>query len=720
MARPIREAPPNVERFFQFSLLGMLVSGFLALAGSGHLDFVTEFIFAAALIARAASVSGWLPWRMRKPLALSNQAMAVWTLAAVCFYPLDAWYISGPPPSLAATLHVAVFLTSLKLLTATTDRDYLYLRTVAIIELVAAAMLAVDLGFFVFLALFLLFAVATLASGQVRRPVDAQATLARTGQRAFGRRLGLTSIVLCGSILTMTAGLFFVLPRAARGALSRFMPDRPRLPGFADKVTLGDIGRIQQSSRPVMHVRSYNGESLVGVRWRGAALSRFDGQTWDNPSLAFEQLPLVRGLLNRGKAPQLRPGREFAYQVQMDEIASDTLFFAGTPETILINLPMLWRSPGGAFHIPGPPSGLTGLTYRAYSFVEYEDAPATVRPDKLSLAEREDLVRLPANLDPRIAALARSMSADAGNGPASDDAKARAIEDHLRHDYGYTLQLPSVKVKDPLSYFLFVRKKGHCEYFASSMAVMLRTLGIPSRVVTGFQSGLFNPWTGWQVVRASDAHSWVEAWTPTGGWTVFDPTPSGEASDGILNRASLLYDAANQFWEDWVLRYDLNRQVVLAARMQQSSRQWRLDWIPNVGAWWYQNAVAARRAVAIFLAAGAFGILLVFYGPALARWWRSRRGVIRARRGEGEASDATLLYQRMLELLEKRGFQKPPWLTPSEFARVLPASETAVLVDDLTTAYNEFRFGGRRDAAPRMLRMLDRLASIPSSEAREH
>ena len=215
------------------------------------------------------------------------------------------------------------------------------------------------------------------------------------------------------------------------------------------------------------------------------------------------------------------------------------------------------------------------------------------------------------------------------------------------------------------------------------------------------------------MVRASDAHSWVEAWTASGGWTVFDPTPSAaEASDGLLGRISLLYDAANQFWQDWVLRYDLQRQVVLANRMQQSSRQLRFDWMPDLGGWWEQNAAAARRGVAILISLAAIAILLVFYGPALALWWRSRRGVIRARRGQGQASDATLLYQRMLELLAKRGFQKPPWLTPSEFARVLPASETAILVDDLTAAYNEFRFGGRPDAAPRMLRMLDRLEHL--------
>jgi hypothetical protein len=86
--------------------------------------------------------------------------------------------------------------------------------------------------------------------------------------------------------------------------------------------------------------------------------------------------------------------------------------------------------------------------------------------------------------------------------------------------------------------------------------------------------------------------------------------------------------------------------------------------------------------------------------------------VRRMKRGEGQASDATLLYQRMLRLLERRGIQKPPWLTPSEFARVLPPTALSPLVDDLTSAYVEFRFGGKRDAAPRMVRLLDQLEKM--------
>ena len=118
--------------------------------------------------------------------------------------------------------------------------------------------------------------------------------------------------------------------------------------------------------------------------------------------------------------------------------------------------------------------------------------------------------------------------------------------------------------------FLFNRRKGHCEYFASSMAVMVRTLGIPSRVVTGFQSGVFNPVSGQQLIRASDAHSWVEVWIPNRGWTVFDPTPPDYSlhRPSLFSQLSLYLDAAEVFWQEWVLNYSLDHQLVLAARME--------------------------------------------------------------------------------------------------------------------------------------------------------
>ena len=110
-------------------------------------------------------------------------------------------------------------------------------------------------------------------------------------------------------------------------------------------------------------------------------------------------------------------------------------------------------------------------------------------------------------------------------GAGTDLERARAMERRLRTDYAYTLEMPSQKSADPLADFLFTRRRGYCEYFASAMAVMLRSIGVPARIATGFQSGLYNPITGLWVIRASDAHAWVEAWIPGNGWTTFDPTP---------------------------------------------------------------------------------------------------------------------------------------------------------------------------------------------------
>ncbi len=426
--------------------------------------------------------------------------------------------------------------------------------------------------------------------------------------RGLERRLAVLSTVLFAGILGLTAGMFFVLPRTARSMLGKFAPQH-YLTGFGSEVRLGDLGEIKRSGRAVMHIRSAVGAGLMQVRWRGAALSQFDGHRWFSAPGPEMKLPVDKhGVATVDYQPQ-RPGHGISYVVQLEEIAADTLFFAGTPERISVRLPEIRVSPSGSFRVTRLPNG---IVYGAYSFLEDETAPARPAPGPLLGVVREESLELPA-LDPRIPELAREMTSSA----RTDEEKARALEQRLRHDYGYTLELLSSPVADPLANFLFVRRKGHCEYFASSMAVMLRTLGIPSRVVTGFQSGVFNPITGLQVVRASDAHSWVEAWIIGSGWTTFDPTPadSRAASSGIASRIEMFFDTADQFWQDWVVSYDLERQVVLASRMEESGRKLNFGWLPDLSQWWARAAALGLRAAGAAMAAIAFAILAVMYGP---------------------------------------------------------------------------------------------------------
>ncbi len=530
--------------------------------------------------------------------------------------------------------------------------------------------------------------------------------------RALPVRLSVISAGLFCGILLLTAALFFVLPRTARAAFQRFVPQRYHLPGFGSEITLGEIGELKQNSMPVMHVRSYDDAPLVGLRWRGSALSSFDGKRWFNPTVAEQRMPVTQGQLLLPAVRQTRPGRNLRYAVELSSIASDTLYFAGSPQTISIQALNLFRSPSGA--IRAPRFGMAGLHYGADSRVENEWAPPLEPVAPLDAGVRRTLLELPP-LDPRVAKLAQDWAA----GERDPEKIARAVETHFHKDFSYTLELLESEVPDPLAHFLFVRRKGHCEYFASSMAVMLRTQGIPSRVATGFLGGVFNPISGWQVVRASDAHSWVEAWIDGRGWMTFDPTPADPSASepsmwsATWNRASLVFDAADQFWRDWVLTYDLDHQVALAARMQSTGRNWSTvrPWAElgdAVELSWSQNQSQWLIGVSVL---GA-GTVTVLYGSSWLAWFRRRGRLRRAQRGEAEASDATLLYERMLLLLRRRGFEKPAWLTPQEFAGLLPASELALLVEDMTSAYNQVRFGGQGDAAPRMARLLRRIETL--------
>ena len=702
MPRQDAGAAAGVERFFQFSLLGLVASGYLAVAASGFLDAPTIALTTTGLLLRAILISGLVR------LSLSDRLTPFVTIAYAAFFAADYFRLSRD--FLVATVHLLFFLAVMKILTAKSNRDYLYTAVIAFLEMLAAAILSIDFNFFLFLALYLLFAIAALTSGEIRRSIERSTVTARSGVKSFCPHLSLFSALVTLGILALTAGLFFILPRTAEAALSRLIAHRVFLPGFSNQVNLGDIGEIQTSSRPAMHIRIDSALAVGPLKWRGSALSDFDGKRWSNPSRKPVMIPVENEHVVLAPAGLGPPGRRVNYHVDLEALGNDTLFFAGTPEILDLRARALYRSAAASFHLGHAVP--RGFRYDVRSLLDDppEGTPVPFPPLVLPLADRELYLQLPA-LDTRIAELARRFAANA----ADDLPRARAIERHLRSDYGYTLQLPDREVADPLANFLFVRRKGHCEYFASAMAVMLRSQGIPARLATGFQSGVYNPVSGLWLVRASDAHSWVEAWIPGYGWTTFDPTPSEGNAGGlaILARFALYLDAAGTFWQEWVMTYDVARQGTLAYRMEMGAR--------SVGIGWFDTAASARSGWERYVAgwarrfgwqalAWAAGLLALGFGAGpLVRLMRMRQRVERVRRGQASVADATLLYQRMLYILKRRGYQKPPWFTPAEFAASLPRTPLGDSVGEFTGTYNALRFGGHAEAAPRLSILLDRL-----------
>ena len=257
-----------VDRFFQFSLLGLLASGYLAVVGSGYLDVPTMAITAAALLLRALITAGVLRLEFNPAIVTAT------TLAYIGFYPIDYFYVSGA--FIPCTVHLVFFVAVVKILTAKTNRDYLLLRVIAYLELLAACVLSTSLNFFVFLLLFLVLGVATFTSSEMRESGFKLQPGTRISGRALSIRLTAVTLVVSAGILVITAGLFFFLPRTARAAFQHLVSHRYHLAGFSNRVILGEIGEIKKENTPVMHVRMDRpGRPRPGVEMAGRRMGSF-------------------------------------------------------------------------------------------------------------------------------------------------------------------------------------------------------------------------------------------------------------------------------------------------------------------------------------------------------------------------------------------------------------------------------------------------------------
>lgn len=694
-----------VGKYFEFSLLGMLASGYLAMLGSGAvagrlLDAAFLALAGVALVLRALAVAGTI----RLPIPAG--AVTVATLAYLAAYPLDYFFVSRS--FLEATVHLVFFVAIVKVLTASSPRDHFFLKIIAFLQLLAASILSSNLTFFACLIAFLVSTVATFACDEILKASQGRQVVTR-GAGVFARRLTWLTASTTAGILAFTFALFFVLPRTARAALDRLLPAAQRVSGFAPEITLGATGEIRRQGAPVFHARFGTPSQGAGLKWRGTALAEFNGWKWYNstPNTGRRLRPengllkLMDDALLRVEAPRI------TYDVVLNRTGTEWLFIAGTPEYLRVQSALVIAANSG-YRVPFADS-------EGFRYVVHATLADQLPQPPLSTEQKNFHLRLPP-VDPRVIALARRITATAKD----DAARARLIEDYLRTNYRYSLSALDGETDDPLATFLFQTRRGHCEYFASAMAVLLRAVWVPSRVVTGFQSGTYNSISGWQVVRASDAHSWVEAWVPGRGWTPFDPTPPDPSltSTGVMSRLAQWADAASMFWQEWVLGYDLDRQLTLAFRVEQSRSSFRV--FSLAAAWerltagWPRVSRDRFPAVAAWILLAVAAIPLVwFLRPRLDDWWRWLSQRRRIREGRLDPHDAAFLYRRMLRRLERLGHAKQAAQTPSEFAAALPPGEAAEAVGAFTTAYLEFRFGARPAAAARLTPLLDKIEQLP-------
>ncbi len=271
-------------------------------------------------------------------------------------------------------------------------------------------------------------------------------------------------------------------------------------------------------------------------------------------------------------------------------------------------------------------------------------------------------LQLPENFDERIS----QFTAQITNGKTNRYEKAKAVETYLQNNFGYTLDLKAGG-DQPLSDFLFNVREGHCEYFASSMAIMLRTQGIATRVVNGFQTGEYNAAAGVYVVKQKDAHSWVEVYFPKeNAWIPFDPTPfagrtdaaNAAASNGIVGKFNTYLVALETFWIQYFVAYDNQEQRSLFSSVKSGFNKYQAKstfWLNNaqerIIEWWkevrgdkgYQQSLIAVGYAIGYVSAFVLGIIFLvwlFRKIKQAEFWQKFVGWLK---NKNDANDHRIL-----------------------------------------------------------------------------
>lgn len=585
--------------------------------------------------------------------------------------------------------------------------------------------------------------------------------------RAYRVQFRDTALILGLVCLGLSIVGFITIPRFAINLPPIHYPQNP-VTGFNPDISLSDDTSISQSMEPVIYLRvtrdSKNiGDSMRTLLIRGNPLDRYDARDhrWSRSRTLGEYVRLFKSpafhftdstvdasaaqydftLLRQfggilfsvsnpvsiiseahenvnyneldGRIEGYIPGKikgALQYGViaadkpVMDKVADAVQAYAATdpppPEPLAASFRGFAPGPPGS---PGsPPQGgpRPGGGFSADRYVA------------------ESYARRPMIDKPEIAALAQSILTAAGlsrdparYGDPADHRIAAAISEYLSTRFSYTLDLPKVpEGVDPVFHFLTATRKGHCEYFASGLAALLRSAGIRARVVTGFIAGEFNTGGDFYTIREADAHAWVEAYCPGAGWKSFDPTPIGSLRApeppglDVLAVFRSFYQYVDFLWISHVIGYDDSAREAIIGKEMTLTRliEWVMDLLTRVAKWFDAHTGAGQWSLPLsftsLLLAWLLGIAAIVWiprtlagrFPALALWMRAGKSVRRR-------AASVDFYARMLRILSRAGFIKPDHQTPAAFARKLLNENPRRFapVAELTDLYYQIRFGAR-------------------------
>lgn len=670
------------------------------------------------LVSAVAIIASWFAEPPRYPAERFNTTWNIVSLLFLVFLVIRGF--RGESIIVAGIEFLLLVLVN-KLFNRRTSKDYQQVYVITLLMLVAGTTLNTGLSYAVSLFLYVLFATWSLTLVQLRREVESNSLIKHSGdsqsekvevqrilrsRRVVGKAFfGGTALLSLGMVVGASL-IFTLFPRIGFGLFSGPRRQGIAMAGFSDRVELGHHGTIRDNPRVVMRV-VFDGAAdqqtkQEALRWRGSVFDRYERGTWSHsPDLLGRTVAVSPkdGLYHLNYAPGMPPNADAAHvrahtlrqQIYLEPLDTPVLFAADRPVAMGVvptkvgQLHPFVPRQGPLGEIRAARRRTAGVRYWAYSKL-YEPTGALLRrARKLNHRRLRRFVQLPPELPERVVRLAQRITAQ----HTSLYDKVRAVARHLQANYQYTTALDHTPTHEPVDEFLFETRKGHCEYFASAMALLLRGVGIHTRHVNGFVGGQWNDYGNYLAVRQGDAHAWTEVLFSNVGWIAFDATPArsrpqADAAGGLLHKAGQLLDAVRLRWFTYVVEYDLEKQVRMVSRIGAALKgRGKLvhhrQWTPAPVAW-------------IAVGLGLLCLVTILW------WLRRRHRVRRSSPQRGLAASkthpATVLYDKALRLLESRKLAKPPERTPREFADQLGREgyRVAPTIATLTNRYYAARF----------------------------
>lgn len=544
--------------------------------------------------------------------------------------------------------------------------------------------------------------------------------------------------------LLLGVALFLLIPRLWQGPLNplatRGLPAATMLTGFSDTVQLGRLGEMLQNNSRVMQVWMYDGNQpdplepdvyahrcgLPEPLFRGTVLTRYSKGAW---STGLDQ----NDERSQRQLPRQKNDATLRQRIILQPIATNTIFAMRHISAGKIGdtsqEPLLYNTETGAL------SWLRPLAPRPVQYTIFSQPVTDDRivdygrlPQVLLSSRRTALLQLPLADVPRLVALARRVAAGEPGAEFPTDAtpdrrKALMLEAFLRDnpEFSYSLKNEVIDPKiDPIEDFLFNRRSGHCEYYATALALMLRAVNIPSRVVNGFKGGRHDGLTGAFEIEQRHAHSWVEAYVRTPDddheWIVLDATPGArnQTLPSYGTRVGMVESAFNyvsSVWSNYVVSISIEQQKQAfydplqrgSESMSLSSANIQRQWNRLV-AWLYSLAVTPS----LWLTWQGLSTAATFVVGGFLTWYLAKRLIQRSRKSrEGAGSSRARprkpieFYDHYLSVLGHAGFVPLRSQTAVEFAQVVQAQlsrsaenvEVAAIPAEVATAFTRVRYG---------------------------